>query len=80
VLRFFDFIELASASAGATCIIKAVWRILTKSEHRVVVRLLLARPLWWLGARLLSVPDARARYAKFRVKALAKWEDLLLGR
>jgi hypothetical protein len=71
VLRFFDFIELVSASAGATYVIKTAWR---------VVRLLLAKPLWWLAARLLSVPDASARYAKFRIRALAKWEDFLLGR
>jgi hypothetical protein len=32
------------------------------------------------AARLLSVPDARARYAEFSVKVLAKWEDFLLGR
>ncbi len=80
MLRFFDFIGFAGASAGVTYVVKAVRRILVGGERRIVVRLLLARPLWWLAARLLSVPDARARYAKFSVKVLAKWEDFLLGR
>jgi hypothetical protein len=71
VLRFFDFTMLASASAGATYASKVTLRIL---------RLLLARPLWWLAAHLLAVPDASARYVEFRNKALAKWEDFLLSR
>jgi hypothetical protein len=80
VLRFLGFAELASVLASATFIVKTACRILIKGERHIVIRLLLARPLWWLAARLLSVPDARDRYAEFRVKALAKWEDFLLGR
>lgn len=80
MLRFLDVIGSASALAAVIYVVKTVWRTLTRRERRIVVRLLLARPLWWLAARLLSVPDARDRYSKFSVEALAKWEDFLLGR
>ena len=80
MLRFFDVVELIGASSAVTYVFKHVWRTLTKREPRVVVRLLAARPLWWLAARLLAVPDASARYVEFRKKALTKWEDFLLGR
>jgi hypothetical protein len=73
-------IELVGASASAVYVIKTAWRILARSERRIVLRLLLARPLWWLVARLLAVPDAHVRYTKFSVQVMAKWEDFLLDR
>lgn len=80
MLRSFEFIDLANASMCGAWIFTTIWRVLRGSERRAVVRLLLARPLWWLAVLLLSVPDAQARYAEFRSKVLAEWEDALLGR
>lgn len=80
MLRSFDFIALANASMCGMWISTTIWRALRGRKRRAVVRLLLARPLWWLAILLLSVPDAQARYAEFRSKVLTEWEDILLGR
>jgi hypothetical protein len=79
VLRFFNFIELANASVAGVWVIKATWHVPTWHKRFTVLRLLLARPLWWLAVRLLAVPDADVRYTKFRARVLARWEDFLLG-
>jgi hypothetical protein len=79
VLRSFGFIALADTSICGAWAIAALSRVLRKSKRCAVVRLLFARPLWWLFAWSHSVPDAQTRYAEFRLKALAKWEDFLLG-
>jgi hypothetical protein len=44
-----------------------------------LVRILLARPLWWTAAWLLRIPEAALRYEQFAPKALAKWEAFLIG-
>jgi hypothetical protein len=79
MLRSFNFVELADASMSGAWVVMTAWRVLNRRARFVVVRLLLARPLWWLAIRLLSVPDAHTRYAEFSLKMLAKWEDFLLG-
>jgi hypothetical protein len=79
MLRSFNSAELANASMSGAWVIMIIWWVLRRRTYFVVVRLLLARPLWWLAIRLLSVPDARTRYAEFSEKMLAKWEGFLLG-
>lgn len=77
MLRSFDFILLADALAiGAPAVLKHLVR---RGKRHVVLRLLLARPLWWMAVRLLTTPDPRARYEQFSTRVLAKWEDFLLG-
>jgi hypothetical protein len=80
VLRYLSFVELANASMCGAWVARNFWRVLKTGNRRPVLRLLFARPLWWLAVRLLSVPDAQARYARFSADVLAKWEDTLLGR
>jgi hypothetical protein len=79
MLRSFNFVELADASMSGAWVVTTVWRALNRRTRFGVVRLILARPLWWLAIWLLSVPDARTRYAEFTVKVLVKWEYFLLG-
>jgi hypothetical protein len=52
--------------------------ILDRRKRYPVLRLLIARPLWWLAAHALAVPGAEARYEEFRGKALARWKGYLL--
>lgn len=52
--------------------------IFGRRKRHPALRLLIARPLWWLAAHALAVPDAKARYEEFRGKALARWEGYLL--
>jgi hypothetical protein len=80
VLRSFDFLQVADALMSGAWVVGTVWRLVTKRARFAAARVLIARPLWWLAARLLSVPNASARYADFSARALAKWEDFLLGR
>lgn len=81
MLRSFDSIELANTAMCGAWAISALWRMATKGGKRFTfVRLLLARPLWWLAAWLLAVPNRQSRYAKFRATALVRWEDFLLGK
>lgn len=56
----------------------AVWRFALR-RPRCPVRLLLARPLWHLGAWAIGVPDRARRYRRFREDALHAWEEWLLG-
>ena len=77
MLRSFDFILIADLLAGGmSTFIKGFIR---RRKRFVALRLLIARPLWWLGARFLSVSDRSNRYEQFSVRALEKWEGLLLG-
>lgn len=78
MLPSFDFSTCIDqwilGTTAALTLLRLTWRCTRCSFVRVV----LSRPLWWLGARLLAVPDASARYAHFRDQALARWEALLL--
>lgn len=67
-----------SIGFGAIILVIALKRMFSRRERYVTLRLLLARPLWWLAARMLALPDAEARYKEFGVKALARWEGYLL--
>jgi hypothetical protein len=77
VLRSFDFIVAADLLAGGASTF--VRHFICRRRLCVALRLLLARPLWWLAARFLSVADLHDRYSQFSTRALAKWESLLLG-
>jgi hypothetical protein len=84
MLRSFGFGHSGELLTGGVCALTVLrhvlGRVMSRRGYHAVVRLLLARPLWWLGAYLLSMPDAQSRYAEFQVKALKKWEDVLLDR
>jgi hypothetical protein len=79
MLRSFAFNTLAHHWAIGLPLTPVVLLLLRRRDCRPFMRLLLARPLWWLGARFLGLPDASAGYARFRERAVAKWEALLLG-
>jgi hypothetical protein len=79
MLRPFDFSALAGHWSVGLSVVLATLHLVRMGSRRPFLRLLLARPLWWLAARLLALPDASARYARFRDRAIAKWEALLLG-
>jgi hypothetical protein len=77
VLRSFDFILAADLLAGGASTF--VRHFIHRRNLFVALRLLLARPLWWLAARFLSVSDRQGRYNQFSTRALARWESFLLG-
>lgn len=79
MLRLFGSGALTDYCAVGLSAVLVVVRFAIRRRRRPFVRVLLARPLWWLAARLLAVPDAHARYASFRDRALVRWEALLLG-
>jgi len=78
MLRSFDLVALVDRSVVGVAAILGVLRIASWWRRQPVVRLMLARPLWWLAARMLAVPDVDARYPDFRDRVLARWEALLL--
>jgi len=79
MLRSSDFWVLVIQSVIGVSAWLSARRLVPGRERRPFIRVLFARPLWWLAAWLLAVPDASARYARFRVRALARWETLLLA-
>lgn len=79
MLRSFVFSELSDHWVIALPLALAALQIRRRRSRRPFLRLLLARPLWWLAARLLALPDASAAYARFAERAMATWETLLLS-
>ena len=79
MLRSFDFSALAGYWSVGLSVVLATLHLVRMCSRRSFLRIPLARPLWWLAARFLALPDASARYARFRDRAIAKWEALLLG-
>lgn len=79
VLRFFDFCAFAGPPAALISADLYLYRRAAKVARHPFIRILLARPLWWMAARLLGIPDAAVRYEQFRIKALASWEAFLLS-
>jgi hypothetical protein len=79
MLRSFDSSALVAHWPVGLSVVLAALHLIRMGSRRPFLRLLLARPLWWLAARFLAVPSASARYARFCDRAIAKWEALLLG-
>jgi hypothetical protein len=77
MLRSFYFSSIVDLATIAT-VLGVRCLALSRLIRRPIVRVLFARPLWWLAARMLALPDASARYAQFRERAMARWENLLL--
>lgn len=65
-------------STGLITIVKRARRPRVAHVARPL-RLLLARPLWWLAACALGVREPYTRYEQFRDRALAMWEQWLLS-
>ena len=77
MLRSIDFVLVADLLAGG--ISTFMRRFLLGRKRLLALRILTARPMWWLAARCLAVSDAHRRYKQFGIRALEAWENLLLG-
>jgi hypothetical protein len=78
MLRSFCLSPVVDSAAIAIAMVLGARRLGFKLIRRPIIRVLLARPLWWLGARMLALPSASAGYAQFRDRAMVRWENLLL--
>jgi hypothetical protein len=75
---------LRPAVVVGLCVIGFVVTALRRAKNsqpgsHIPIRVLLARPLWWLGAWALGAPRTPARYAQFRDEAFSAWEQWLLS-
>jgi hypothetical protein len=66
MLRSFDVGPLLDPSLFGLSGFLILRRLVRRTERGSFMRVPLARPLWYLGARLLGVPDASTHYQQFR--------------
>lgn len=74
--------DLSYVGLGASAVLVAVGRTVVRrlSGQTGVswAKLVLARPMWWVGAVLLGVPDRKGKWPAFRDQVFQAWQIRLL--